>query len=178
MDAENDNPSRETNSSELEPREPGLEDLIELCRELNRRGARYVVIGGFAIRAAGYVRRTMDIDLVVDTSLQNEALVYAALEILPDKAVRELKPGEVSEYGVVRVADEVVVDLMKSACGIAYAEAATEVVAHEVNGVPIPFASPRLLWRTKKPTGRAKDAGDLIFLQQYFRERGEEPPAV
>ncbi len=175
MDAENDHASRENNSSELEPREPGLEDLIELCRELNSKGARYVVVDGFAIRAAGYVRRTMDIDLVIDTALDNEAIVYEALEILPDKAVRELKPGEVLHYGVVRVCDEVVVDLMKSACGIEYAEAAKDVIVHEVQGVPIPFASPRLLWRTKKPTHRAKDAGDLVFLQQYFRERGEEP---
>ena len=37
MDVENDHASRETNSSELEPRAPGLEDLIELCRELNTR---------------------------------------------------------------------------------------------------------------------------------------------
>jgi hypothetical protein len=33
--------------------------------QLNRRGAKYAVIGGFAIRAANYVRATMDIDLLV-----------------------------------------------------------------------------------------------------------------
>jgi hypothetical protein len=27
-----------------------------LCRELNQRGAKYVVVEGFAIRAAGYIR--------------------------------------------------------------------------------------------------------------------------
>jgi hypothetical protein len=178
MDAQDDHASRETESAELEPRAPGLEDLVELCGELNKKCARYVVVGGFAIRAAGYVRRTMDIDLVIDTAINNEALVYEALEILPDKAVRELKAGEVSQYGVVRVCDEVIVDLMKSACGIEYGEAAKDVIVHEVQGVPIPFASPRLLWRMKKPTHRAKDAGDLVFLQQYFRERGEELPKV
>ena len=178
MDAKDDRTSRDTDSGELEPRAPALEDLIELCRELNKKGARYVVVGGFAIRAAGYVRRTMDIDLVIDTALNNEALVYEALEVLPDKAVRELKPGEVSHYSVVRVCDEVIVDLMKSAGGIEYGEAAKDVIVHQVQGVPIPFASPRLLWRMKKPTHRAKDAGDLVFLQQYFDERGEEPPKV
>jgi len=30
----------------------------------------------------------MDIDFVIDTSLENEALVYQALEILPDQAVK------------------------------------------------------------------------------------------
>jgi hypothetical protein len=41
-----------TPESELESREPTVEDLRNLCRELNRRGARYIVIGGFAVRAA------------------------------------------------------------------------------------------------------------------------------
>jgi hypothetical protein len=46
---------------ELEPREPALADLRDLCRELNRRKARYIVIGGFAMAALGYNRRTMDL---------------------------------------------------------------------------------------------------------------------
>jgi hypothetical protein len=163
-------------ADELTTREPEEADLVALCRKMNELGARYVVIGGFAIIVAGFARTTAAVDLLIDTSLENEALVYKALEILPDKAVRELKPGEVSHYGVVRAGDEIMVDLMRSACGIPYEEAAKEIVVREVRGVPIPFASPRLLWRTKKPTRRAKDAEDLAFLQQYFRELGEEPP--
>ncbi|MDP9292317.1 MAG: hypothetical protein M3O82_08135, partial [Verrucomicrobiota bacterium] len=84
---------------------------MALCRRLNQLGARYVVVGGFAISQAGYGRPTGDIDLVIDTELANEALVYKALEILPDKAVRELDPGDVAKFVVVRVADEVLVDL-------------------------------------------------------------------
>lgn len=52
-------------SDELASREPKVEDLRDLCRELNARGARYVVIGGFAIRAANFNRATMDVDLLV-----------------------------------------------------------------------------------------------------------------
>ncbi len=95
---------------ELATREPAVEDLLDLCRALNELGARYVVVGGFAIRAAGYDRRTMDVDLIVATDRENEALVFQALETLPDKAVRELSPGEIEQYTVVRVADEIVVD--------------------------------------------------------------------
>jgi hypothetical protein len=172
MDAENADKSPE----ELEPREPSSEDLAELCRELNALGASYVVVGGFAVINAGYPRRTVDVDVLMAVDLENEARVYKALEILPDKAVLELKPGEVSEYNVVRVADEIVVDLMKSAAGIDYFEAAKDVVIREVQGVPIPFASPRLLWRMKFPIQREKDMGDLVFLREYFKARGEEPP--
>jgi hypothetical protein len=170
MDVEN------VDENPLESREPSVEDLLNLCRELNDQGARYMVIGGFAIAAAGYPRMTGDVDLLMDTSPENEARVYKALEILPDKAVRELKPGEVSQYNVVRVADEIVVDLMMSAGGIRYEEAAGDVVIRTVQGVPIPFASPRLLWRMKFPLRREKDLGDLDFLSEYFRTRGEIPP--
>lgn len=163
---------------ELEPREPTVEDLRELCRELNSRAAKYVVVGGFAIRAANYSRRTMDVDLMVAVDAENEAKVFSALSTLPDNAVRELQPGELQQYNVIRVGDEILVDLMRSAGGIDYEEAAKDVVVREVDGVPIPFASPRLLWRMKAVTHRAKDAADLVFLRQWFAERGEKPPQV
>src|SRR5436190_16624158 len=90
-----------------ESREPKLEDLAKICRALNNVGARYLVIGGFAIRAAGFARNTQDIDFLVETGPANEALVIQALMLLPDQAVREIKPGDVAEYGVVRVVDDV-----------------------------------------------------------------------
>lgn len=165
-------------SNELASRQPTVEDLRDLCRELNRRGAKYVVVGGFAIRAANYNRQTMDVDLIVANDLENEAKVFGALATLPDNAVRELQPGELQKYNVIRVGDEILVDLMVSAGGISYAEAAKEVVVREVDSVPIPFASPRLLWRMKAVTHREKDAGDLVFLRHWFAERGEQPPPV
>ncbi|MBT5706610.1 MAG: hypothetical protein HOI66_09830 [Verrucomicrobia bacterium] len=162
----------------LEPRGPSVEDLVELCRILNGLEARYVVVGGFAVRGAGFNRMTMDIDLIIDTSLENEAKVYRSLESLPDQAVSELVRGDVEKYTVVRVVDEIVVDLMKSACGIEYEEASKDVVIRELDGVLIPFASPRLLWRMKANTHREKDALDLVFLQEYFDARGEKPPVI
>ena len=163
-------------TSELESREPTVEDLRDLCRELNQRGAHYIVIGGFAMSAAGYNRRTMDVDLMVAVDPENEARIFSALSTLPDNAVRELQPGELQQYNVIRVADEILVDLMRSAGGIEYEEAARDVVVREVQGVPIPFASPRLLWRMKAVTHREKDAADLVFLRYWFAERGLDLP--
>jgi transcription-repair coupling factor (superfamily II helicase) len=151
--------------------------LRDLCRELNQRGALYVVVGGWAIRAAGYNRRTMDVDLVVAADETNAARVFSALSTLPDNAVRELQPSELQQYEVIRVADEIVVDLMRSAAGIDYAGAARDVVMREVQGVPIPFASPRLLWRMKAVTHREKDAADLVFLRHWFTQQGEPLPS-
>ncbi len=162
--------------AELEPRPPGEGDLVELCRALNESGSKYMIIGGFAMIQAGYPRFTGNLDILMDVSPANEARIFEALRTLPDKAVDELDPGDVSKYLVVRVADEIVVDLMKSASGIEYEEASREVVIRKVCDVEIPFASPRLLWRMKKSTHREKDAGDLVFLRKWFEARGETPP--
>ena len=154
-------------------RPPQFADLTALCAELNRLGARYVVVGGFAMIQHGFPRFTNDIDLLVETTLENEARVLEALLSLPDKAAAELKPGEIAQYGVIRVGDEVMVDLMKSGCGVTYHDAIADAALEEVDGVRIPFASPLTLWRMKQ-TVRAKDAPDRIFLRELLASRGIE----
>jgi hypothetical protein len=137
-----------------------------------------VVVGGFAMRAAGYVGRTMNVDRIVASDPEDESRVFRALATLPDNAARELQPGEREKHLVIRVGDEILVDLMRSAGGIEHAEAAKDLAVHEINGVPIPFASPHLLWRIKAVAHRAKDAPDLQFLRHGFEPRGQTPPPV
>ncbi|HKK19441.1 MAG TPA: nucleotidyl transferase AbiEii/AbiGii toxin family protein [Opitutales bacterium] len=112
---------------ELEPRDPESGDLLRICASLNKAGARYIVIGGMAMVLHGFNRGTEDIDLLVDRTVENIARLREALSILPDNAVQEVRDTDVEEYGVVRVADEVVVDLMGSACGIGFEEAEIEI---------------------------------------------------
>jgi len=77
-----------------EARPPLLEDLVSLCRALNDEGARYVVIGGMAMIQAGFGRATNDIDLLIDTSPENQDRVRKALMALPDQAVRDMTPDD------------------------------------------------------------------------------------
>ena len=155
-----------------EARPPLLGDLVSLCRNLNREGARYVVIGGMAVIQAGFGRATNDIDLLIDTSPENQEKVRRALMALPDGAVRDMASDDLEKYAVVRVADEIVVDLMRSACGISYEEASRMIDEVEIESTRIPFASARLLWRTKD-TIRDKDKVDRAFLARLLASRGE-----
>jgi hypothetical protein len=108
-------------TGELIPRVPSVKDLVSLCRELHAQGAKFMVVGGFSIRAAGYGRHTTDIDSH---------------------------------------------------------EASQSLVVHEIDGVPIPFASPELLWRMECRAGREKDRGDIECLRQYFAAKGIQPLAL
>jgi len=165
------------NAHAAEGRAPEVEDLVILCRRLNELGAQYLVVGGFAIIQAGFPRATMDIDILVASSLENQALVRTGLEILPEKAILELGPDEdLRDWVVLRVADEVVVDIMLSACGIPFEETLDEHRVSTIDGVPIPFASPKLLLRMKQ-THRAKDEEDRIFLHyKIAQEEGRAGP--
>jgi hypothetical protein len=153
-----------------ESRPPSLADLLKLCRGLNDAGAGYIVIGGMAMVQAGFVRTTEDIDLLIDSSAGNQERVRRGLMQLPDQAVRDLASDDVDKYSVVRVADEFVVDLMKSACGIGYEEAKAYVTFVDIGGVKIPFASPELLWKLKQ-TRREKDQLDLLFLRELLKKQ-------
>jgi hypothetical protein len=69
-------------TNHLHARTPRPEDLVRICRSLNERGARYFLIGGFAVIAHGLERPTKDIDLLVDDSPENISRVKEALGVL------------------------------------------------------------------------------------------------
>lgn len=144
-------------------RAPQIEDLVRICRALNESEAHYLLIGGFAVIAHGAGRTTKDIDLLIDAKVENVARVKSALAILADNAAAEIEVTDFDHYSVVRVADEVIVDLLARACGVDYEDAAKDKELVEIDGVEIPIASKRTLVRTKD-TVRPTDAADKQFL--------------
>jgi len=151
-------------------RAPEPDDVVRICRALNEAGARYLLLGGFAVIAHGAGRFTKDIDLLVEDSPGNVARVKRGLAVLADNAAAGVTDEDVRQHVVVRVADEVVVDLMGRACGVGYEEAARDAEILERQGVSIPVASPRTLIRLKD-TPRPQDALDRAYLEGVLRAR-------
>ena len=112
----------------------------------------------------GLVRVTEDIDLLIESSPENQQRVREALRVLPERAIDELGPEEdLRDWVVVRVNDEITIDLMTSACAVTYAEAKDDVVLQPIGGVQIPFANRNLMIRLKQGS-REKDRIDLEYL--------------
>ena len=160
----------EPDSSREVTRVPTDADLVSLARELNRLGVAYVVIGGFAVNRLGFVRATEDIDLLIARDAANQKLVKQALEILPDRAVRELGDEDISQWVVVRVNDDITVDLMTEACGVCFEEARAGIETEVIDGVPVPFAGAELLLKMKQSL-REKDVADRAFLLRLIKSR-------
>ena len=153
-------------------RAPEPDDVVRICRALNEAGARYLLIGVFAVIAHGAGHFTKDIDLLVEDSPGNVARVKRGLAVLADNAAAEVGDEDVRQHVVVRVADEVVVDLMGRASGVGYEEAARDAELIERQGVSIPVASPSTLIRLKD-TPRPQDALDRAYLEGVLRARAD-----
>jgi hypothetical protein len=143
------------------------QDLLALARELNVQGARYALIGGYAIAAHGYNRFSEDVDLLVDPQRDNTSRWVRALSKLPDAAAAELAgDDEIFEregHYAIRINDEFTVDIMPSACGHDWQELAKYIVFIEVEDVTIPVLSLQGLLLTKEGM-RDKDKADRTVL--------------
>lgn len=147
-----------------EVRPPTVDDVRRICRALDEAGARYVLIGGFAVILHGGLRTTKDIDLLVDPSPENVERLKQALSILEDQAVRDVEAHDLEVYTVVRVADEVMVDLLASACGVTWSEAQARAKRIDLEGTAVVVADRQTLIRTKQ-TVRPSDAADRAWLE-------------
>lgn len=145
-------------------RAPEIEDLIAVCQALNDAKVDYVLIGGLAVGLHGFPRATKDIDFLVDSSVKNIKKIKKALAYLPEKAILELEDDDIEKNVVVRVADEIVIDLMAKACGVTCGEAQKDADIFEIDGTKIVMASAKTLLKTKD-TVRPHDKRDAEFLR-------------
>ncbi len=153
-------------------RVPQVQDVLKICKALNDQDVKYVLIGGFAVILHGFVRGTKDIDLLVDVSEENIQKVKRALSVLPDNAISLIRDNEVSQYQVVRIADEVIVDLMAKACGIDYEHAKEGIQWMEIENVKIPVADKKWLIKMKD-TIRPHDKTDVDFLRRMIQKENQ-----
>ena len=149
---------------------PTLDDLINLCRNLNKYGVKYVIIGGFAIIRHGYIRATGDIDLLVENTKENIDKLRKALSFIPDGEAYKIADDDLDKYQVIRVSGEITVDLIAKACDITYSMVEGHFVVDDIEGVKIPYLKPELLIKTKLGV-RPKDIQDRNFLETLLKTK-------
>jgi len=158
------------NTTPLVPSSTPMTALVRVCDLLNKHAADYMVAGGYACILHGLVRTTEDVDILIAESLENYRRVIAALAELEDHAARELTPQDLAENVVVKVADEVEVDVSRRAWKVSFADAAPRVRTVEIGGVRIPFLSLSDLIASKE-TYREQDRADLERLRFLAADR-------
>lgn len=111
------------------------------------------------------IRATEDVDILIENSRENFQKVIDGLSNLADGAARELTPDDFVENVVVKIADEVEVDVSTSAWTVTYAEAAKNAKVMVVGDVRVPYLSLEDLIRSKL-TYRDQDQVDVERLRR------------
>ncbi len=141
--------------------------LLRLLARFQAEGVKYVLVGGHAVRLNGFVRATEDIDILLPSSVENGRRVIKALDFLAssrelDPAWFEVPPGDPEN---IRVADDLLIDLLFAANGLTYEELQPHVRVIDVDGVSVRTLDIEGLLKTKTDY-RDKDRIDREALQR------------
>ncbi len=144
--------------------------LLDLLRRFQAEGVDYVLVGGHAVRLNGFTRNTEDIDILLPSSIENGYRVIRALSFLPSSKELEVEwfapPADAPEN--IRVADDLLIDLLFAANGQTYESLQNHVRVLTIDGVNIRTLNIDGLLKTKTDY-RDKDRIDREALERLKR---------
>jgi len=150
-----------------------LENLVKICKLLNKQQVQYILIGGCAIFIHGFERTTRDIDFIIKPSEENIKKLKKALQTILPKACSELKLKDIIENKVVRlVGKEIIIDLIQSVGKINYDKLIKGTNIETIKGIRIPVANVENMLKLKEGM-RDTDKKDYMFLlgkKQYLEK--------
>jgi predicted nucleotidyltransferase len=153
-----------------------LDDLKLLLRSLNDHQVEYLLIGGYALAAHGYLRATTDIDVMVAATSETGQRMKDALMLLPDGAAKDIEPSWFCEGEKIRVNDAFVIDIMLNANGHTYSTLSKYLEIIDLDGIPVRTINLEGLLLTKQTT-RDKDVSDRIILERAIEVFRRNVPA-
>ena len=140
-------------------------DLREFIALLNALKVRFVIVGAFAVAYHGYFRYTSDIDLFIDSSLENATRIFRALEQFGFGDLKITVEDFTQEDQVVQLGvSPNRIDVMTFLSGVSFDEAWASREQGELDGLSVPFISRDMLKRNKMACGRLQDLADLEYL--------------
>ena len=164
------------------------QDILHIIEVLNQAAVRYVVAGGLAVIAHGYLRVTIDIDLVVDLKRDNLLKALDALDRIGYKprlpitaeqfADEKMRDNWINEKEMLVFplwnptdASGLVIDIFVKGpfdFDEEYDRAEWMTIDNNLN---VPFVGLDCLLRMKKEAARPKDLIDIEFLEKARDEK-------
>ncbi|OGS24823.1 MAG: hypothetical protein A3J70_00075 [Elusimicrobia bacterium RIFCSPHIGHO2_02_FULL_61_10] len=139
-----------------------LDDYEELVSLLNTHRVEYLIVGAYAVGYHGYIRATVDMDILVSHEPANTARLAAALK---DFAGVVVDPAQIVEKTMIELGREPnSVHIITNITGVPWGTAWAKRVKGRIGDQPAPFLSKECLVKNKRAMGRKKDSLDLSGL--------------
>jgi hypothetical protein len=151
-------------------------DLRSLVATLSAHEVEYIVVGGVAVGAHGYLRATRDLDLVPDPGRVNlHRLARTLVDLEARLPLADSRPFAVSqdlprlERGANLSLETALggIDVIQRAPGVpSYEALSARALDAELLGVPVRITSLAHLRAMKQVAGRPQDKADLEYLPE------------
>lgn len=141
---------------------------LELLRRFQEEGVEYMLVGGQAVRLNGFVRATEDVDVLLRPGRSNGERAIRALSFLASSAELDpawFEPDAQGELENIRVADELLVDLLFAANGETFETLQPFVRELTLEGVTVKLLNIEGLLKSKTDY-REKDILDKSVLRR------------
>jgi hypothetical protein len=153
-------------------------DFRDLLRLFNAHRVRYLVVGGYAVMKYTEPRYTKDLDLWVEATPKNAKAVFAALRKFGAPLANLTEADFALEgffYQMGRPPARV--DILMSLQGVLFANAWSNRVASDFDGVTGYVLSRKDLIANKRAVGRPQDLVDVNSLVESEQRAAEVPRA-
>jgi hypothetical protein len=159
---------------------PDFEDLLA---HLNAEGARYLIVGAYAVGIYAQPRATKDLDIFIGSDTANGEVVWRALAKF-GAPVAEIPPNELAEPDTFFTWGNPPfrVDILTHISGVTFEDAWSRRTVHIVNdatGLTAPFISAADLIANKLEAGRdpdrLQDLADAQALRRAAEVRNDDP---
>jgi hypothetical protein len=144
------------------------QDFADLIACLNEAAVAYMLVGGYAVVAHGFLRTTQDFDIWLRADRTNAERVMVAMRAFGDPgipiAALEHADGE-PPTGFRFGRPPFAVDLLTSIQGVSFEEAELSCEVRDCGGLMVRVIGLDALLKNKRATGRAKDAMDVSELE-------------
>lgn len=141
--------------------------MKDLLRIFNKHQVNYAICGGFAVAHYGFVRMTLDLDLLVDPTVENSQKIMAALkEFGFGEAGITAEDFQNPATAVTLGAQPNQIDLLTKMSSSTSKEVIQNAVPSILEGIEIRVVSKADLIRAKKEANRPKDQIDIIELEK------------
>jgi len=159
---------------------PDFEDLL---RHLNAEGARYLIVGAYAVGIYAQPRATKDLDIFIGSDIANGELVWRALAKF-GAPVAGIAPRELAEPDTFFTWGNPPfrIDILTGISGVTFEDAWSRRAVHAVNdatGLTAPFISAADLMANKLEAGRdpdrLQDLADVQALRKAAEARHDDP---
>jgi hypothetical protein len=160
-------------------------DARELFRALAEHRVDFIVVGGFAVQTHGFLRGTVDLDIIPRPDLPNLSRLGEALVTIGARAYRTTAAVNITDPQVLKRAPLVALmtdhgrlDLLDvgSTSGVAggYAELRERAVELSLDGATVAVIGLDDLIRMKRAAGRDQDIADIRVLTALDEDLAEE----